>query len=193
MALGLLRALKGVAYHFQSQKYLSHALHESMKRYYNCTQGKFATTQAYLEHFQNMVDVVVHSGGEIAGHPGVRAAHLGRTRIWSKIALNSGTEDRSRHLEVTSRSTAMRLLAWDADRARYGKLIEDLENDFLQGHNNYPNDTSQPHTTCSPIGNKRTDTAGAHHRPMQCHLPMLMGARRRHATRHISHATRCSK
>jgi hypothetical protein len=25
-----------------------------------------------------------------------------------------------------------------SDRARYGKLIEDLENDFLQGHNNYP-------------------------------------------------------
>ena len=40
--LGLLRALKGVAYQFQSQKYLLHSLQESMKRYYNCSQGKFA-------------------------------------------------------------------------------------------------------------------------------------------------------
>jgi hypothetical protein len=79
--LGLLRALKGVAYHFQSQKYLSHALHESMKRYYNCTQGKFATTQAYLENFQNMVDVVIHTGGEVAGHPGIRICHLVGTGV----------------------------------------------------------------------------------------------------------------
>ena len=25
-----------------------------------------------------------------------------------------------------------------ADRSRYGRLIEDLENDFLQGRNNFP-------------------------------------------------------
>jgi ribulose 1,5-bisphosphate carboxylase large subunit-like protein len=71
--LGLLTALKGVVYQFQGQKYLSHALHESMKCYYNCSKGKFAITQAYLEQFQNVIDVVVHSGGEIAGHPaGIR-------------------------------------------------------------------------------------------------------------------------
>jgi hypothetical protein len=76
-ASDLLTALKGVAYQFQGQKNLSHALHESMKRYYSCTQGKFVTTQAYLEHFQNVIDVVVHSGGEIAGHPGVSTGHYG--------------------------------------------------------------------------------------------------------------------
>jgi hypothetical protein len=25
-----------------------------------------------------------------------------------------------------------------ADRARYGNLIEEIENDYLKGHNNYP-------------------------------------------------------
>ena len=68
--IGLLKAIKSIAFQFQSQKYLSHALHESMKRYYNCAQGKYANTQAYLEHFQNVVDVVLHIGGSIAGHPG---------------------------------------------------------------------------------------------------------------------------
>ena len=64
--LGLLKLMKGVAFQFQSQKYLPQALHKALKRYYNCSQGKFATTQAILEHFQN---ILTKSGGSIAGIP----------------------------------------------------------------------------------------------------------------------------
>jgi hypothetical protein len=103
--LGLLKALKSVAYQFQGQKYLSHALHESMKRYYNCTQGKFATTQAYLEHFQNVVDVVTHSGGEIAGHPGVERAILAEQGLVITNLTDQQREDVK--AENIARSTAM--------------------------------------------------------------------------------------
>ena len=44
----ILRLVKGIAFQFQSQKYLPHALHEALKRYYNCARGKFANTQTYL-------------------------------------------------------------------------------------------------------------------------------------------------
>ena len=39
--------------------------------------------------------------------------------------------------ETTSRSIAMAFLL-GCDRSRYGRLIEDLENNFLQGRNHYP-------------------------------------------------------
>jgi hypothetical protein len=133
--LGLLQSPKSVAYQFQGQKYLSHALHESMKRYYNCTEGKFATTQAYLEHFQNVVDVVTHSGGEIAGHPGVERAILAERGLVITELTDQQREDVK--AEDIARSTAMSFLL-GCDRGRYGRLIEDLENDFLQGWNNYP-------------------------------------------------------
>jgi hypothetical protein len=133
--LGLLTALKGVAYQFQGQKYLSHALHESMKRYYNCTQGKFVTTQAYLENFQNVIDVVVHSGGEIAGHPGVSTGIIAEKGLVKANMTEVQIEEV--RAENSSRSTAMAFLL-GCDRARYGRLIDDLENDFLQGRNNYP-------------------------------------------------------
>jgi hypothetical protein len=133
--LGLLTALKGVAYQFQGQKYLSHALHESMKRYYNCTQGKFVTTQAYLENFQNVIDVVVHSGGEIAGHPGVSTGIIAEKGLVKANMTEAQIEEV--RTENSSRSTAMAFLL-GCDRARYGRLIDDLENDFLQGRNNYP-------------------------------------------------------
>jgi hypothetical protein len=35
----LLIILKSISFHFQSQKYLSHAIHEALKCYYNCSQG----------------------------------------------------------------------------------------------------------------------------------------------------------
>ena len=70
--LALLSILKGISFHFQSQKYVGHSIHEVLKRYYNCSQGRFATTQAYMEHFQNIVDVVIHNGGSISGHPGLK-------------------------------------------------------------------------------------------------------------------------
>ena len=61
--LALIKAIKNVAFNFQSQKYLPHSLHESKRRFYLSQQGKHSTTQAYLEQFQNAVDVIGYSGG----------------------------------------------------------------------------------------------------------------------------------
>ena len=70
--LSLLKAIKDMAYNFQSQKYLPHSLHESNRRIYLCAQGWFATTQVCLEQFQNLVDVIEHSGGSIRHDQGIK-------------------------------------------------------------------------------------------------------------------------
>jgi hypothetical protein len=141
--LGLLKIIKGVAFKFQSQKYLPHALHEAMKRLYNCNQGKFATTQAYLEHFRNVVDVVLEIGGSIAGHDGVLSAVIAEGTIliedMTAEQLLAATET------ATQRSLAMAFLL-GCDRTRYSRLLEDLENDFLQGQNKYPKTVSDTYT-----------------------------------------------
>eukprot|EP00978_Attheya_sp_CCMP212_P023259 scaffold70854_cov34-Attheya_sp.AAC.1 len=69
--LELLRMIKDLVFNFQSQKYLPLALDESKARFYHCKQGKYSTPQVYLEQFQNMVDVIEHSGGTISDEPGV--------------------------------------------------------------------------------------------------------------------------
>jgi hypothetical protein len=58
-------------FNFQGQKYGPHSLHESKQHFYLCLQGKYMTTQAYLEHFQNIVDVIKHSGGINVHEPGI--------------------------------------------------------------------------------------------------------------------------
>ena len=133
--LGLLRLVKGVAFQFQSQKYLPHALHEALKRYYNCSQGKYATAQVYLEHFQNVIAVVTECGGSIAGHPGVENLIIAEGGI-AREDMTAAQIVAVRET-ATARSTAMTFLL-GCDRSRFGRLIEDLENDYLQGRNHYP-------------------------------------------------------
>ena len=86
--LGLLTILKGISFHFQSQKYACHSFHDALKRYYNCTQGRYATTQAYMEHFQNLMDVVVQCGGSIDGHKGIKDAII-KERETTRDALTA--------------------------------------------------------------------------------------------------------
>jgi hypothetical protein len=75
--LMLLRANKDITYNFQSQKYLLHLLYESKRRFYMLFQGRTTTSQAYLEQFQNMIDVIQRSGGSIGEDSGVEKIILG--------------------------------------------------------------------------------------------------------------------
>ncbi len=121
--LGLLKLVKGIAFRFQSQKYLPHALHEALKRYYNCSQGKFASAQAYLEHFQNVIAVVTESGGSIAGHEGIENIIIGEEG-YDRERMTEAQANEVKD-KTTARSTAMAFLL-GSDRSRYGRLIEAL-------------------------------------------------------------------
>jgi hypothetical protein len=136
--LGLLRSIKDLVYNFQSQKYLPQALHESTLRFYFCRQGKHMTTQAYLEMFQNTVDVIEHSGGMIGNHPGIVKM------IMKKKGLTTMTEDERDDIEVEAQEMYLAAaLLMNADRTRYASFIQDLENDYLQGQDNYPKTVEQ--------------------------------------------------
>ena len=133
--LELLRAIKDMSFNFQSQKYVPHSLHESKHRFYMCSQGRHLTTQAYLEYFQNMVDVIEHSGGSIGHKPGIERAIAAETGA----VIDSMTVEQRDNLkkEAQDRYLAVAFML-GSDRSRFGRLIENLENDFLQGRNNYP-------------------------------------------------------
>jgi hypothetical protein len=97
------------------------------------------TTQVYLEHFQNMLDVIDHSGGTIAGDSGIENMILNE-KTTSKENMNDQQLSELK-AEVLERFTAVAFLV-GADRVRYGRLVENMENDFLQGQNNYPETVS---------------------------------------------------
>ena len=133
--LGLLIEIKNIAFSFQSQKYLAHLLHDSKRCFYMFQQDKNMTTQAYLNAFTNNVEVIEHSGGTIAGHdPGLE----------SMVAAKKGyhttmTEAQTKEVQAESRERYLAVaFLLSANCTQYVKLIEDLENNYLQGRNNYP-------------------------------------------------------
>jgi hypothetical protein len=113
---------------------LPHALHEAVRRFYQCYQQKHVTTQAYLEQFQTAVDVIDHcKKGSIGRHPGVLNQLLQEEgTVRADLSDNETTlfkkEAKDRYLAV----------AFILGAARYGRLIEGLENDYLQGQDKYP-------------------------------------------------------
>ena len=133
--LALLKAIKNTAFSFQSQKYFPHSLYESTRRFYMTVQGKYMTNQAYLEQFQNMIDVIVHTGGMVGHQPGIiraimRERGIDPTNATTMQQMEIEKEAQNRYLAVA--------FMLGSDKARFGRLLENLENDYLQGQNNYP-------------------------------------------------------
>ena len=128
--IALLIAIKAQTFNFQSQKYLPHAMHETKRRFYFFSQGKL-TTQMYHEQFQNLVEVIETIKGNIGVDPGIEL--LVATELKKNVGLLTNAEKK----DAQDRYLAVAFLL-GSDRSRYGKLIENLENEFLQGRNNYP-------------------------------------------------------
>lgn len=136
--LELLRNIKDIAFSFQSQKQKIHGLFDAKRRFFMQTQDKGMSCQLYLERFKNQVEVIEHCGGTMVEDLLVDdyleegAIRITATREQLTIARKKAKEG---FLAV-----AFILLA---DRGRYAKLIEELENDFVKGADNYPTDLTE--------------------------------------------------
>lgn len=128
----LLKTIKDIAYSFQGQnKDLAQALHEAKRRFYLIAQGRSATTQQYLEQFTNMVDVVEHSGGQVGIEPALESALAEeRGKNVEDLTPQERVEAQSRYLGAA--------FILGADKTRFAKLIESLENDHLQSKGGWP-------------------------------------------------------
>jgi hypothetical protein len=132
----LLKNIKRIMYNFQSQKYGPLGLYESKRRFYLMSQEKHMTVTIYLERFQNSVEVIKHCGGIIGPDPGLVDATIRS----AKPMMTRDTET-AEQLLAAEKYTKKQYLAcaflMGSDQHQYGKLIEDLENDYTQRRDNY--------------------------------------------------------
>jgi len=130
-AIELLRMIKNTTYDYQSQKSLAHAIHDAKKRLYAFYQPRHMSTQAYYEQFINLVDVVNHIGGSYGIEPGILDQYA------ASKGKSMGDLDENDRLCVKDQYLAIAFVT-GADRTRFGRLIEKLQNDYLQGYDGYP-------------------------------------------------------
>ena len=140
-----------------------------------------------MEQCQNIVNIVIHSEVSISGHPGLKKMIMHEEKLTSPSLTMSKEEEAAVEVETLACSTAIAFLL-GCDRARYGKLIEDLKNDFLQGRNKYPM-TVVAATTLSPTGSRKIASDGVRRLPMEWLSPTSMMRRRLQPSSTVSPAT----
>ena len=142
----LIKAIKNINYHHQSQKYIPHSIFEAKKRFYTQFQGAKMSTNDYFNQFMNTVDVISHSGGSVWNDKGVETVVLSDMNEQDKAKM-SAAQLKNLAEEVEQRTLAVAFIR-GSDRHRFGKLIEDMENSFLQGTNKYPKDSHRSPSSC---------------------------------------------
>jgi hypothetical protein len=131
----LMKAIKGVSYQFEGQKYQDEALHKAMKRFYIFNQNKEMINTKFLKAFQTLISVITECGGEIGHNPrGILTALKekggGLASATPKELDEAKIMAKKRYLAVTMLSAC--------DNSRYNRLSEELENDYTKGSNHYP-------------------------------------------------------
>jgi hypothetical protein len=132
----LIKTIKNITYRYQSQKYIPHSLFESKKRFYTQYQGAKLSTADYYTQFLNSIAVIRHSGGNIWNDEGVETMILAEMKKENKDGMTD-IEKKTIADDVEERSMAVAFIL-GSDRLRFGKLVEDMENSYLQGNNKYP-------------------------------------------------------
>jgi hypothetical protein len=120
-SIGLLKVIKALVYNFQSQKYWPLAIHDSMRHFYMIYQDKQAMCEAYLEKFQNCIDILEHCGGTVGQATGLLNMILEENCIDPKTAkLNEIAHD-MKSLQEQYLAVAFPL---GSDQNWYEKFIE---------------------------------------------------------------------
>jgi hypothetical protein len=89
--------------------------------------------QEYFERVRNKVDVIKSLGGSLADD-----MHL-KDELPEREPRNGYTAEQlaGARKKIQNKTIAYGILV-RSDRSRYGKLIEEIENDFVKGNNDYP-------------------------------------------------------
>jgi hypothetical protein len=122
----LLKSIQTVMFSYQGQQNKTHTLIDAQKRLMSMHQDQSMSPQLYLEKFKVMVQVVEHCGGQIGFNKQIVADKVkkGDTEIMATAEVKDA------YLGI--------LFLLGADRLRYGKMLDELEDAHSQGRDNYP-------------------------------------------------------
>ena len=133
-AIGLLKTIKSIMFNFQGQIYCPQALRDAKRRFYNLSQNRHMTCQAYLE---NSVEVIKHCGGDLGIDHGLIDATFATAipTVARDTAAPQTLKAAQKYVREQYLACAFLL---GSDRKWYGKLLENLENECTQKTDKWP-------------------------------------------------------
>ena len=131
--------IKGIIYKFEDQKYMPLALNNAKIALYTLSQGSLSCNN-YLECFCNLMDVVVTYKGQLYD-PGVLTMVFNNSSYDKKVGFGAlkDAEKKALH-EKAFELQLVTMFITQADKCWYGKLQEELQNNYMHGNDDYPED-----------------------------------------------------
>ena len=132
--IGLLRLIQGVMFNYNSKQYRAASIIRIIKPQI-VTQSRYMSDSEYLEKFRTQLDVLKSAGGDICRHPGMITDEL--------ITLGVTAENATRQQLATCTTNARErfegaLFLLKSNEQRYGRLVQELANDYNKGRDDYP-------------------------------------------------------
>jgi hypothetical protein len=157
-SLGLLKIIREFVFKSDDRQYKYKAEDQAKRAYYNLRQTPEMSCQEYFERVRNMVDVIKSLGGSLADD-----MHLSDELPARPARGYTEAQKQEARERILNKTVAYGILV-RADRGRYGKLIEEIENDFLKGNNDYPKTPTEAYNLLVNYrhysNNKRTNIQG---------------------------------
>ena len=134
--LGFLDAFKTIIYKFEDQKYLPLSLHHAKRNFYAFRQGNLPNPD-YLYRFMNLGDMAESYDANIYDQAMFKIAQ--ESTVYSTTAEADLQDDEIKMIETIAREIYLACaFVINSDLRRYGRLIEELENDFTKDNCHYP-------------------------------------------------------
>ena len=143
--IGLLKNIKNISYNYQSEKLKRQALHEAKRRFYVMYQDRTMSVQDYFDKFNNLVKVIEHCGGSIVDEQML----IDELEIETDppILLINATDADKLKARTSAKEKALAIaFILSADRNRYGKMVEDMENNYLHNIDTFPESLIKSYT-----------------------------------------------
>ena len=133
--LGLLDAIKTIIYKFEDQKYLPLSLNHAKRNFYAFRQGNVPNTN-YLDRFMNLVNMAESYDAKLYDQAMFKIAQ--DSTVYSTTAEADLQDDKIKMIETKAQEIYLACaFVLNSDLRRYGRLIEELENDYTKGNDNY--------------------------------------------------------
>ena len=132
--LELLIAIKDLLYNVQDRTYVPLSIHLAKQQFYLNSQGQSTSIAAYYEQFNNIIEMLEHCGASLGEDDGIITKVLEHHDI--EPAGATATQKENTQIEAQEWYYGLAFLM-GADCVRFGRYLEDLENDFTQGVDQY--------------------------------------------------------
>jgi hypothetical protein len=133
--IALVNLIKTITFRSEDQKFLPLALYQAKANVYNLQQGNM-NNHDYLQWFNNLVDVATAYNGQLYDRAIV---DIVTERLHPGINYNALTDVQKEAVQTAYSDLYLAtMFIHQSYRHRYGKLLEELENSFTKGNNNYP-------------------------------------------------------